>query len=237
MNLPKRILCIIGGAVAGVLAAYLFAARSAGAHGKRVTIVEKKGTEPAVALQKVAEHEEVKRRMHSEKVIAEAKPEGPSAEAEHDEKPQSATQSNGRGSFDRFHGWSRWSPHKDAYDVHHRVESVEACEELCLRDDECHSSTLIAQTCGLFHNDGDAQNLVGETNLSAVTSVRLPSSEGRDPRTCHGPVATVPGMPNERPASAPCYSSSENAVAATLKNAQPLVIFAPMFNAPKKDAF
>ena len=142
------------------------------------------------------------------------------------------------GAFDRYHGWSKWGPGSSAYDVRRDVGSIDECEAFCAKDDECHSATLIGKACGLFKNAGDDDTLIGEVNFDAVTSVRFDEKEraaGR--KVCHGPVQMTKGRPFERPRSAPCYASQEEAVNGVLDKARPLKIFQPMFFGPKRDPF
>ena len=254
-SIAAQLMYAIGGAVVGMLVGYLFAddpgrrtevpsqetksvmTTPTASSRRRVEFDDsavpekrceerKKSTERAADPSSRQVTEEKKEEPTSHASVTEESVSGEDVVAEEEKTLSSET------TFDRFHGWSKWNSSSIPYSVHKNVRSLEDCEALCAQQEKCTSATLINRTCGLFGNDSTS-DLQGETNFSAVTSVKMGTG-----KVCHGPVPMMEGKPHLRPHDAPCYASEATAVNTVLKNAQPLSVFAPLFfGSKKRDAF
>lgn len=238
MSLLKNFVYLVGGAATGMVCAYLLSQREEAQQNHRyVAVVEKQPVEKTMERNPQRERDDAPKSGVEQDTPKQSAQE--TARQPESQEPKSEQNNEPLGSksatFDRYPGWSRWNANTTAFQVY-KAKSVEDCEAQCEKNEECHSATFLAGTCGLFHkhNEDDAP-LAGEVNLNAVTSVRFEGD--REGKTCHGPVRMIEGKPYERPGSAPCHASQEAAVNAVLQNAKPLKIFAPMMFGPKRDPF
>ena len=239
MSLLKNFVYLVGGAATGMVCAYLLSQREEAQQNHRyVAVVEKQPV-----AEKTMEKNSQPTRQNAQRPQGTQKQSEPGTQKQsqetakqHETTPdQKKSLGSESATFDRYPGWSRWNANTTAFQVYHSA-SVEDCEAQCQKNEECHSTTFLAGSCGLFHkNNEDDAPLTGEVNLDAVTSVRF--EEERKGKTCHGPVRMIEGKPYERPGSAPCHASREAAVNSVLQTAKPLKIFTPMFFGPKRDPF